>query len=69
MRETMTMEEFNEILNDEYTKTIKYITRFGRNGHKYVWEIKNLTKEQCLSIINKYGVDEISDTTFWLLTY
>ena len=62
----MTLQEYENIFKDEYTKDVRYITRFAKNGQKYVWEIQKLTTKQALKIINKYGAEQISDTTIWL---
>ena len=64
-----TVDSIKSIFEDEYTKNVENIIRFGRNGRKYIWSINELTRQQIVDLMNKYGVEQISDTTIWLETY
>lgn len=66
MRDKITIKEFEELLQDPYNKDAKCFVRWAKNGRKYIWEIKNLTKKQCVDLINKYGIEQICDDTIWL---
>lgn len=45
---------------------IKWVSRYGKNGKLYQWEIKS--QKQLDNLIKKYGVDQVdtNDKSLWL---
>lgn len=51
-------------LSEAELKNIKYVIRFGKNGHKYTWQ--NISKDKILKLVQKYGIDDLGDDYVWL---
>lgn len=45
-------------------KRIKWVARWGKNGRKYIWI--NPTEGKIRRLIDRYGIDQVTDDGIWL---